>query len=75
MEMNNNIWYLHDEYNHEIWHKLLYLPEISALSDEFKYMEDYQSTEKYGHRHKKGMGLIMDYGCMDKLIKTGDLKK
>ena len=75
MKTNNNIWYLKDESFDDVWHKLLFLPEISALSDEFEFMEDYQSTEKYGYRHKKGNRLVMDYGCMSNCIKKGYLKK
>jgi hypothetical protein len=70
--MNKKIWHWYVE-DDGVWHKLLYLPDQSCLSDVFEYMEDYISPKKYGHRHKKGMTITMDYGCMGNLIEKGEL--
>jgi hypothetical protein len=63
----NIIWYLYEDTN---WYKLKYLPEISGLNDMFEFQNDYNYA---GMKTKKGMTLDMYYGCMESLIKKGEL--
>jgi hypothetical protein len=62
----DDIYYMYDDQDGEKWIKVIWRRDLSALSDEFVFLEDCGYT-------RKGTGLTMDYGCMGKLIEKGEL--
>ena len=65
--MMSKNWYYNEDGK---WYKLKHLPEISGLNDMFEFQKDYNYA---GVKTKKGMTLVMYYGCMNSLIKKREL--
>ena len=67
VKMNkSDIFYMYDDQDGEKRIQVIWRGDISALSDEFVFLED------CGYA-RKGTGLTMDYGCMRNMIDKGEL--
>jgi hypothetical protein len=60
----SEIWYHWHEYVG--WVKLKHRPDLSGLDDMFEYVDTFEPF------YRNGMRLSVEYGCLNKLMESGD---